>query len=484
MTPGPTAAGGARTGSPPVTGRPSDTGSPLDIGRRAAAVPPKTDFPLLDELAKAFEDLAARHPNLVATRRLGRSRDGQPINLHVIGRGQGRLAHLVVGGVHPNEPIGSWTALHLAEQLIQDPAMRQQLDASWGIIPCVDPDGYRLNEGWLKNPADRLHYAEHFFRPAPDDQVEWTFPFHYKRAHFDAMMPETRALKEAIDLMRPDLYVALHNSELGGVYYYLSRAEPELYPALHAIPQALGIPLDEGEPESGHLVALAPAIFAETSLEDAYDWMESLGLDPCPPGSGGASSGQYASRAHGALSLIAELPYWRDARASDTRLTQEAYADLLERTGQRTADLGAVLTQAADEARDLLDWTTPLAHGARAFAQMMGDAAGTARARGRQPEARRPATAAERFGCEETVRMFQLRYGGMMLRALGEGLAGSPDPAALAAVADRLERHCEGWRAAAAADDASEPIPIADLVGVQYGAILAAAALLAGRLAP
>ncbi|MDR2252545.1 MAG: hypothetical protein LBD97_01560 [Bifidobacteriaceae bacterium] len=460
-------------------------GEPLsldEIERRAAATPPKADFPLLDELAEAFEDLAARHPDIVGRRQVGVSRAGEPIILHTIG--SGRLAHLVVGGVHPNEPIGSWTALHLAEQLIEDLDLRRSLDAAWGIIPCVDPDGYRLNEGWLKNPGDRGHYARHFFRPAPDEQVEWTFPFHYKKAHFDAMLPETRALRDAIDLMRPDLYVALHNSEMGGVYYYLSRAVPELYPALHAVPRALGIPLDKGEPESGHLEALAPAIFAETSLEEAYDWMESLGLDPYPPGSSGNSSGQYASQHYGALSLIAELPYWRDARAGDTRPTGESYADLLRRTGEQTLELAEALAAVVAAADEIVDWTTPLNHGARVFASAMGGAARTALARARQPSARREATVAERFGCEDTVRMFQLRYGGMLLRAVESQIGHSADDAVLVAIADRLARRCDDWRQSAAASDASEPIPISALVGVQYGAILAAASHLAGRAAP
>jgi hypothetical protein len=449
--------------------------------RRAGSVPPVTGFPTLDGLTAAFADLAAQHPGIVHTDRVGTSRGGDPITLYRIGTG--RLSHLVVGGVHPNEPIGSWTALHLAAQLVDDAGPLQFLDATWGIIPCVDPDGYRLNEGWFADPSDRGHYARHFFRPAPDQQVEWTFPFHYKKAHFDAMLPETRALQAAIDICHPDLYVALHNAELGGVYYYLSRGEPELYPVLHAIPRALGIPLSVGEPESGHLNALAPAIFGETTIEDAYDWAEALGLDPFPPGSGGNSSGAYASGRYGSLALIAELPYWRDPRAEDTTPIAESYADLLKRTGNEIAALAETLGEAVAAAGRLMDWSTPLAYGARAFVRLMNDAARTSITRATEPSAARPATVAERFGCEDTVNMYRLRYGGMLLRAVRAAIGHSRDDAALSVTATALEAQCDQWLRQAADGDASAPIPIEALVGVQYGAILAAASHLSGNLA-
>ncbi|MDR1294421.1 MAG: hypothetical protein LBK59_05610, partial [Bifidobacteriaceae bacterium] len=334
---------------------------------------------------------------------------------------------------------------------------------------------------WFAHPEDRGHYSRHFFRPAADDQVEWTFPFFYKKAAFDAMLPETRALRDAIDLTEPDLYVALHNSEMGGVYYYLSRDEPALYPVLHRIPRHLGIPLNEGEPEAGYLRPYAPAVFAEPALEEAYEWLEALGVDPYPPGSGGTSSGSYARQTYGSLTLIAELPYWRSPDVSDTHQTSESYASVLRRTGEQTAHLAAVLTHMRESAGDLVDWTAPLAHGAAAFAQMMRDAATVSLARATHPDAARPATAAERFGCEDTVRMYRLRYGGMMLRTMTSTPAPTPHVASLAA--EMEERYSE-WQAEAAEADHSDPIAINALVGVQYGAILAAAFHLAGRLAP
>jgi hypothetical protein len=44
----------------------------------------------------------------------------------------------------------------------------------------------RLNEGWFKGPFTPANYARHFFRPAPFDQVEWTFPDRVQTLKFDS----------------------------------------------------------------------------------------------------------------------------------------------------------------------------------------------------------------------------------------------------------------------------------------------------------
>ena len=106
---------------------------------------------------------------------------------------------------------------HLGRLLCEDDALRDELGFSWHIMPCIDPDSTRLNEGWFAGPFTRRHYARHFFRPAPDQQVEWTFPLAYKSAYFDRTLPETEALMRVIDELRPELMYSLHNAEHGGV---------------------------------------------------------------------------------------------------------------------------------------------------------------------------------------------------------------------------------------------------------------------------
>ncbi|QTV80298.1 M14 family zinc carboxypeptidase [Microbacterium sp. NIBRBAC000506063] len=133
----------------PVTAH-SAIGPVEEILRRAGGVSAHTAFPTVDELHAAMEDLRARRPDLVTSERIGTSRLGEPIRRYRVG--SGALSALIVGGVHPNEPIGSLTVLHLVEQLIADDDFRGRLDTTWHIVPCADPDGMRLNEGWFATP--------------------------------------------------------------------------------------------------------------------------------------------------------------------------------------------------------------------------------------------------------------------------------------------------------------------------------------------
>ncbi len=376
--------------------------------------------------------------------------------------------------MHPNEPIGFLTAIHLAEQLVAEPALLEASRATWHIIPCIDPDGARLNEEWFPSPHDRNFYARRFYRPEPDLQVEWSFPTDYKRAYFDRMMPETQALARAIDAIEPDLYVSLHNGEMGGVYYYLSRPEPELHAVLQAIPGVFELPLNTGEPEAPYLEVYGPAIFGTGTNAGVYDYFEALGVDPTAM-VGGSSSSEYASR-YGTLSLVAELPYWKHADADDANSTSEPYRSLLERTSAAMAATGAELKAILAEAEPLVTITTPFLTASRVFVPMLESIAEVDRARAQDEPLDRLATVAERFGCEDIVTCFRLRYGGMLLRALEAEVVAGVASAPLRRLADRMRELYGSWQEEAAAANTAEVIPIASLVGVQYGAILAAAA--------
>jgi len=451
-------------------------GSTEDILRRAGLVPSIDSFPLVDDLWARFALIAEQHPDLVSSRRVATSRRGEPILAYTVGSGSKN--HLIVAGVHPNEPIGSWSAIHLAESLCADAELREALDATWTIVPSIDPDGARLNEGWFADSGDRNYYARRFYRPAPEHQIEWSFPIDYKELYFDEVLPETQGLMRLIDELKPALYVSLHNGEMGGVYYYLSRPEPALYGILHAIPQSLGLPLNTGEPESPVLEEYAPAVFGTGTMSDAYDYLESLGLDPTEIG-GGSSSSEYVLK-YGTLAVVAELPYWSHVDADDQSEIAESYADLVTRTGEAMRDTGRALVDILDRATPHLSLDTPFLYASRAFVPMLVSMGERDVVRAKLPEAQRPATVAERFGNQDVVTMFQLRYGGMLLRALHAEIVAGVAPVAVHRLATELDALYTKWQTDAAAADTAQVIPINKLVGVQYGTILAAAVHLAG----
>jgi hypothetical protein len=433
-------------------------------------IPDYADFPTVDEMVAAVHRLHERHPEITQLRRVGSSRLGEP--LHCLTIGSGARQALVFAMPHPNEPIGALTAVELARQLCEDAALLGSLNVAWHIVPCIDPDGTRLNEGWFKGPFTRSHYARHFYRPATEDQVEWTFPFSYKQAYFDGVLPETLALMRLIDELKPDFLCSLHNAETGGVYYYLSRPAPALYPVLHAIPEQLGLPLDRGEPEAAYAPLFAPAIFGQISRERAYDYLEQAGQDPVD-GIYGESSSHYASR-YGTFSLVSELPYWADDAADDETPTDEPYPEVLRRQADGEAEVVAAMREALATAGDELTLETPFLRASKCFVETLERGARLTRWRAEQPDADRPATRAEQVSSRELVHMYRTRFPGMLVRALAAQIdAGLASPRVRAAHA-ALEAHFESWCEQADADTPPAMLPIKKLVATQLGAIIAA----------
>ncbi|MEU7324403.1 M14 family zinc carboxypeptidase [Streptomyces griseoviridis] len=439
--------------------------------RHATTVPPTDAYPGVDELLASFRALADDHPGLVSERRIGTSTLGEPLYCFTVGDAAEAGGYVVVGGVHPNEPVGAVTALRLATALCEDAGLRAHFEGAWHIVPCVDPDGARLNEGWFATPTDKRAYGRHFYRPAGREQVEWTFPFSYKKAWFDRVLPETHALMRLIDAVRPRLLTTLHNCEAGGVYYYMNRPAPALYDVLAAIPASVGLPLATGEPEAAHVPLYAPAVYGCIDMRDAYDHLEGLGVDAASK-IAGASSAAYAER-HGTFYFVTEVPHWSHPDADDGTPTEERYADVVRRRSVALAETGAFLGSVLEAADPDLTIPSPFLRAVRDFVPSLPELAALDAARADTlPD--RAATVAERYDCEASVHSFRVRFGGMLLRALGaELVAGTATPEVRRRHAELLTAYEEWERAAEPAT--GEPIEIATLSGVQYAALLAAA---------
>src|SRR6185503_3490329 len=172
-------------------------------------------YPSTDELATRTAQVATAYPEVSALRVIGRSVVGEPLTcLTIDGGPPARGTGVVFGLPHPNEPVGGLTSLHLVERLATNTALRRRLGLTWHVVTNVDPDGLRLNEGWLRGPFTRETYARHFYRQAFDDQIDWHFPVDTPNSDFpgSAIRPETAALMSLIDTHRPALLASLHNA--------------------------------------------------------------------------------------------------------------------------------------------------------------------------------------------------------------------------------------------------------------------------------
>jgi zinc carboxypeptidase len=429
-------------------------------------IPDQERFPGPDEVERRLAAVADRHPGLARRRHVGMSRLGEPI--HMVSIGSGSRDALVFAGPHPNEPAGFLTVPYLAELLCADEELRQRLDHTWHLIGCVDPDGARLNESWYAGPFTRRHYARRFFRPAIDDQVEWTFPSGRSDA---GRLPETRALKEVIDTVRPDLMCSLHNAEFGGVYYYVTDERPGMAEALADLSASMGVPLQLAcaDLDLPDIRRTGPGVFVWPSLESVPQGLLAGNSAPM-----NVSSLHYARR-YGTFSLIVEVPLWADARSADGADCGRRRADVLAATAETLADISPRIGRLIDRA--IRSPALPASPFTRSLAYIRRSTTGLAEALRERAKrhADTRATVAEQFTTRQTVHVLRLRSCGTAIRLLDEALVGGDHTPAVRAARAALDELFGAWADEAEAEAPGARVPLARLLGAQLGAILTAA---------
>ncbi|GGP00945.1 M14 family zinc carboxypeptidase [Wenjunlia tyrosinilytica] len=293
-------------------------GSAANPSADPAANPPPgaapARYPTVDEAAHAARELARSHPDLCRLRRVGTSRKGQPLLLLSVGRG--RRDVLVVAGAHANEPVGGATVLRLAAWVTGDEALRS--DTAWHFLLCLDPDGARLNEAWVRGPFTLGGYHRRFYRPPFAEQPEW-LPAGGAAALAQGL-PETRALVSVIDELRPFLQCSLHGADIGGGFVQLTRDIPGLAERVGEWAARLRVPLDVGS-------------------YDAFHWLEAgagVYVMP-PPGSyepfshltdSAVASTWFHPHTYGTVTAVVEAPMWGVERVTDPELCSDPAASL------------------------------------------------------------------------------------------------------------------------------------------------------------
>lgn len=456
----------------------------MDLKAIASDIPDYSVFLNVDELHASSQHLIETYPQLASLQTVGHTRHGDPIQVLSVGdiTDTSRPNAFLFGGPHPNEPIGTMTIEYLSRRLCQDDTLRGELGFNWHFIKTIDADGMRLNEGWFKGPFTPTNYARHFFRPAPFDQVEWTFPISYKTLSFDAPMPETRALMHVIDKTKPKLLYSLHNAGFGGVYYYLSEACAPLYPTFHEIPGWFNLALDMGEPEVSYTPIFAPAIYQMISVRDTYDHLARNGIeDPGKVISAGTSSADYASR-YGSLFLVVEMPYFDDPRVNDQTPTDRLRRSVIVENLDNQDEFNGWIENELAAVEPYLTQETLITRAVTAFLKT----GKTHRQAERQwaqtaEETNRPATQAEVFSNLLGSRFYRLLLLGMFARMCAHEVAEGNITNEVARAAEAARKRLDEQGSALEADLNYRALPIRSLVGVQTCAGLATANYLNNR---
>ncbi len=436
-------------------------------------VPSYSAFVSVDELYARAAATAADNPGLAKLTVMGRSTRGSDIPMLTIGDGDTSI--LVFACPHPNEPIGAMMTYFLMEELMADASLRE--GRTWHIMPCVDPDGTRLNEGWFGGPFNIRNYARDFYRPRSQDQVEWTFPVQHKTLSWTTPKPETEALMAAIRASKPDVMYSLHNAGFGGAYYYVSgRLPEECYEELRRIPPARGIELSLGEPEVPWVEEFSPAVYKSASIVDSYEYYAKYAQgDPAQYIVAGAGSAEWAESLGEVFSLITEVPYFMSAKMSDQTPISAPRGKVIIAGLQRTREVYTMVQRvlALTEGK-LVAGDAPLLSGAVAMfaASALKGLDSQEKWATDTPGMDAPATVAQEADSLYVGIFYNMLVASMLARAIRVQLAAQPD-GELAKIGAELEGAIDALASDIETNLDYKVVPIRNLVQVQYGALLA-----------
>lgn len=384
-----------------------------------ANIPDYQVFLTPDELDQSSRDLAARYPEVVSLQTIGQTKEGK--DLLCLKIGQGSKNALMFGCPHPNEPIGTMMLEYFTTALAEQPELRAEYDYTWYVVKAWDRDGLERNSGWLKGPFTTYNYSKNFFRPAGHQQVEWTFPIHYKELHFDKPLPETLAMMQLIDEIKPEFIYSLHNAGFGGAYWYLTHQLPEeRYEQLRQAAKRVNVPLHLGEPEMPYLVPMSPAIYPNLSISEDYDYLEKYGTkDIGKKITAGDSSAAYAEK-YNSFTLLAELPYFYDPRIMDQSPTNMSRKDAILYQLDQSEKANAYIRSILEETKGLSREDSQYRMALVAFSK--DDYSASTRKMVEEEEYQRPATEAELLDSVHLSPFYKSLSFGMATRMCQEAL--------------------------------------------------------------
>jgi hypothetical protein len=202
----------------------------LEFTELVEKIPDWKKYYTVDELDRTSVKLADDYPGKISLIKLGKSAQGKTINCLKLGNG--KFNALIHGFPNCEEPYGGNLLVYLAEALAQNDKVRENLDFTWFLIPCSDPDGAELNEGFHNGENTPLNFTLNYYRTPNSITPESCFPIHFGPLNLDNPVSETKALMKIMDKNELHFVSSLHMMKWGGVTFEVPHACPELYAPL------------------------------------------------------------------------------------------------------------------------------------------------------------------------------------------------------------------------------------------------------------
>ena len=276
----------------------------------------------IDELAKLITKIPG-----VKNRVIGKTLNNEDLVMLDIGKGD--KTALIIGVPHSDEPLGSLVITFFARWLATHPEA-ESFGWRWLFIPILERRGMRLNEGWFNMPDSFAAIAKSSFREPTEDQYEWTFPIQYKDYEWTRSRPETLAVKNVIELERPDLLCNLHHCGFHNAYYYLSEAFPEVYPKLTKLASSLRMPLSDTAPDVPFGEMVSPGFYKMYGFEDYFDYYSKKDPTVLTTLKRGACSDEWYHKKIGGFSFNCEVPMYLSSKLQNKKESKKSYKKILE----------------------------------------------------------------------------------------------------------------------------------------------------------
>jgi hypothetical protein len=330
----------------------------IDVDEALRGLPHFERIPSVAELRQFVEGLAAdsRFEYVVA----GTSAGGQPI--YHVRFGRGAVKALLVGFPHCQEPIGGLTAVGLMNLLRNGNRALLEAGVEWHIVPCIDPDGAILNEGWTQQPFELDRYTRNLYLQPPGDQVDLSFPIAYKDLARDQPSREAAVLKRILDRVRPDFFFTLHNARIGGAFSFTTHdLGARSYDRIHDLLRRHDMPIQKRPIWKEVCPPFAEGIVEMFSVRKFYDYLEGTGSSPAENlrDMGAASWDYLAGIKPEAVSFVVETGYVRHPDDESERVVGGSLRRFKLRIEADTRFLATLLLEEAERIGGDLNAASP-----------------------------------------------------------------------------------------------------------------------------
>ena len=319
-------------------------------------VPNYSNYFSYQELEDNSQALAREYPSIVKLVEAGHSRDGRPINALRIGSGSHNV--LLYGFPNPEEPLGGFVLDYLSNALASNEKFLRDMDCTWFLIKCVDPDGAKLTEGYLKGPLTPYNFSKNFYRTPNFLTGELNFPYRFGNAlNLNTPTPETVALMNIMAGITFDFVSSLHVMKFGEMTFEVCRPCPEIYSSIQRTAKENGIPLRK---RIGDIVAPGIQLAYYMTPATNYIKMKMQGMQPLQKVTGGFSFEFARMLNPNVFMMIPECTTWFDPKCYDDRPSGSKLSETVDYVGRSFGESKKLISDCFEQATPHLDPNSPL----------------------------------------------------------------------------------------------------------------------------